>query len=110
MSWKAHIVDDPMTDPLATTVRLVLVKRDVYGTGHYSYVTDTTLRMETVEEGARPEGEHGILLFPEMVPAILEGIRHWQGKENHAATEVAVLREWLAAEKARVDRALDKVG
>ena len=90
-----------MGDPLMRTVRLLLVDRSDFGTSSVM-MPDGTWR--AVVEGERLEP--GLLLPVESIEAIGEGIERWQGKANHAATESAVLREWLAVEQRRVDRAL----
>ena len=40
------------------------------------------------------------------IEAIAVAIQEWQGHTSHADTEARVLREWLAAERKRVDRVL----
>jgi hypothetical protein len=48
----------------------------------------------------------GILLPRHVIEPIAVAIAEWQGHTSHADTEARVLREWLAVEQARVDRAL----
>jgi hypothetical protein len=104
MTWKAYIVEDPMADPLMRSVRLLLV--DVHPSGRASYVTSSPLVLKTVEDGVALGEEAGLLIPAESVEAIRLGIERWQGKAGNPAAEVAVLREWLAVERERVDRAL----
>ena len=99
--WQAFIAEDGESW-LGGHVRLYLSERRADRIG---YVTDTVLTLRTVgEDEIVPKS--GILLPKAVIPALLEGIERWQGRTNHAATEAAVLREWLAVERARVDRAL----
>jgi hypothetical protein len=53
-------------------------------------------------------GQHGLLLPTGSIEAIAEAIQEWQGHTSHADTEARVLREWLAVERARVDRSLER--
>src|SRR3990167_3652998 len=99
--WQALISEDG-DDWLGGFVRLYLRERRF---DRISYVTDTTLTLRAVgEDEVVPKS--GVLLPKAVIPALAEGIERWQGRTNHAATEVAILREWLAVERARVDRAL----
>ena len=58
------------------------------------------------------EGEEtkdpGIILPAETVEAIAQAIERYQGHASHADTETRVLREWLAVERGRVDKALKR--
>ena len=62
---------------------------------------------QTATEGEALPTEAGLLLPAASIAAIAEAIAAFQGDAGHAATEVRVLREWLAAERARVDAVLD---
>jgi len=57
---------------------------------------------EVVADGA------GVVLPRASVEAIAVAIAEWQGHMSHADTEARVLREWLAVERGRVDRALGR--
>lgn len=57
-----------------------------------------------VEEGAHVDPT---LTFPsEVMEALAEAVDRYRGQPSHAKTESAVLREWLAAERERVDMTL----
>jgi hypothetical protein len=60
---------------------------------------------QTFEEGVRVD-EVGVVIPAEAVEALAVAIQEWQGHASHADTEARVLREWLAVERERVDRAL----
>lgn len=62
---------------------------------------------QQVPEGKSIEGA-GIELPRGSIEAIAIAIQEWQGHTSHADTEARVLREWLAVERARVERALDR--
>lgn len=104
--YRSYIVEDPMTDPFMRVVRLLVVDQDVALGRGAVLMPDGT--WQAVESGTRVES--GLLLPAESIEAIGEGIERWQGKANHAATESAVLREWLAVERGRVDRVLVDAG
>jgi hypothetical protein len=61
------------------------------------------------EAGLLPEAS-GLVLPAAAIEAIALAIAEHQGHTSHADTEARVLREWLAAEVARTNKALDKVG
>jgi hypothetical protein len=61
-----------------------------------------------------PEGDHvalpekvGLPIHASAVDAIHEAIHEYRGLVSDAPTEVRVLREWLASEQGRVQRAWD---
>jgi hypothetical protein len=60
-----------------------------------------------VDEGTYPE-RMGIDLPAAAIEAIALAVQEWQGHTSHADTEARVLREWLSAERARVDKVLDR--
>lgn len=62
----------------------------------------------TVPEGVAAGSEMGLLLPAASIEAIATAIAEYQGHTSHADTEARVLREWLAAERARVDQVLSK--
>ena len=85
------------------TVRLMVRQRQG---NHTDYLcTDGTWK--TAEDGTSIEGA-GIPLPRAAVEAIRKAISEWQGKAADAATESAVLREWLAVERGRVDLVLSE--
>jgi hypothetical protein len=59
-----------------------------------------------------PEGESsediGILIPAGAIEALAVAVAEYQGHTSHADTEARVLREWLAVERARVEKALDR--
>lgn len=57
------------------------------------------------EEGVAVD-RMGIELPAGAIEAIAIAVQEWQGHASHADTEARVLREWLAVERERVDRAL----
>lgn len=59
-----------------------------------------------VDDGAASPERMGIELPASSIEAIAVAIQEWQGHTSHADTEARVLREWLAVERERVDRAL----
>lgn len=60
------------------------------------------------EPGTMLPPEAGIELPRSAIEAIAVAIQEWQGHTSHADTEARVLREWLAVERQRVDKALDQ--
>lgn len=100
MSVDAMIVREAQDWQMGTVRLLVRERRGL----HMSYLQSDGTWM-TVEEGTRSTNA-GIALPAEAVDAIAEAVATFQGTANHAATEAAVLREWLAVERGRVDEAL----
>lgn len=62
----------------------------------------------SISEGSALPDDVGIVLPDEAVEAIAQAISEYQGYAGHAETETRVLREWLAVERARVDRSLEQ--
>lgn len=60
-----------------------------------------------VEDGVLAPSPMGILLPAAAIEAIAVAIQEYQGHTSHADTEARVLREWLKAERERVDRVLE---
>lgn len=60
--------------------------------------TFTTIEREVHSERA------GLVLPYEALTAVFEALESWKGLQSHQATEAKVLREWLNAERARVDK------
>jgi hypothetical protein len=63
-----------------------------------------------VDEATTRDEDAGFLLPAEAVEAIASAIQEFQGHASHADTEARVLREWLTAERARVDQVLRNRG
>jgi len=61
---------------------------------------------QTVKEGEMT-AEAGFDVPVEAIEAIIEAAEEFLGRRSHASTESAVLREWLAAERSRVDELLN---
>lgn len=96
MTWRAQISYDWPRD----TIRLYV--GNVSGDGRTDMLCeDGTWR--TVDAGVSVEGA-GIVLPRPALDAVIEAIREHKGVALDTATEAKVLREWLAAERARVDR------
>lgn len=62
----------------------------------------------SVDDGVLAPPDMGIEIPRAAIEAIAVGIQEWQGHTSHADTEARVLREWLAVERERVDRALSR--
>lgn len=99
---KAYFYQDPLSDPLQQTIRLVLIE-DRWG--NKSYLGEDNL-WHTIVEGAEYPVKAGIVLPAGSVEAIAEAVDRHLGKAAHSNTEVRVLREWLAVEQGRVERVL----
>jgi hypothetical protein len=97
--FKAHVVDSWETLQ-RNEIRLVVARNRHDGTHDYLMDDGTWLTVLDGEAGPRPPG---ILLPRSSLEVLAEAIAKWQGDASHAATEVRVLREWLDAERARVD-------
>lgn len=85
-------------------VRLVVRRRNGDSTA-YLMENGTWVQFQ---EGVVVTGDVGILLPAAALEAIVAGVEEWQGHTSHADTEARVLREWLTAERARVDKVLDR--
>ena len=101
MNIEARIVREP-SDWARGTVRLLI--REQHGDRAAFLMINST--WQDVPEGQYPEGEVGLILPAGVVEALAEAIAEFQGHTSHADTEARVLREWLAAERARVDQVL----
>jgi hypothetical protein len=99
--WKAILVDSP-DNPFDEYVRLVIAQRTY---GCTSYLTESGL-LKTVLEGVKMPDDAGIRLPRAALHPIIRAFSEWQGRANDAKTEVAVLRDWLIVERARVDDVL----
>ena len=99
-SYRAHIFDEPRGF-LHDTVRLVI--RGPIGEVGMADGTWTVIpEGEDIPEGAGWE-------FPRAaIEEIARAIADWQGHTSHTDTEARILREWLAAERTRVDLVLDR--
>ena len=100
--FRAHIVDTH-EDWVRGTVRLLVVGQRGGGRSDVLMGDGT---WQTVEDGTVTPEPPGVVLPRQAVSAVLDAIESWQGNTNHAATEVAVLREALEIERRRVDAVL----
>ncbi len=91
-------------DFLRKTVRLMIARRGAPG---YEEVWMGGGIWRSIPEGTVTEEPPGVLLPLSAVDAIREAIEEFDGNKSHGATEAKVLREWLAVEQARVDKALE---
>jgi len=98
--YRARIFDGPaMFDQ--NRARLVITD------GRGGFISAPDLYIKTVAEGEMVPDDVGIVLPVPAMEAIYEAIRDWRG-DRSAETEARVLREWLAVERQRVDKALDR--
>ena len=101
--WRVRLASDP-SFPFGDTVTLHIYRRV---NGRIEYVRCPDLVWQSDVEGVTAT-DAGIRVARDMVEPIREGIEQWQGQAGNPKTEVRVLREWLAQESARVDKALDR--
>ena len=100
MEIKAHIVDEFRVWNPDHTVRLVLYRQ-------WGQVTEAVMSDGTwyrAPAGEQFPGEVGLVIPREALVPIHAEIERVQGTSLHTSTESKVLREWLEAERARVDR------
>lgn len=93
------------SDPFAQTADIYVLRADVLG-AKYSLLGPDGVFV-THPEGASP-AVPTLRLPTGAIEAMQEAFDRLRGAPSHARTETAVLREWLAAERARVDAALAK--
>ena len=99
-SYRAHIFDEPRGF-LHNTIRLI-VRGPVGEVGMADGTWTVIPEGEDIPEGAGWE-------FPRAaIEEIAKAIADWQGHTSHADTEARILREWLTAERTRVDLVLDR--
>lgn len=101
--FRATIIEDFQNWQLGT-VRLI-VSRDRHD--GYCEVLQEDGSWLMIPDGTAPERPPGVVLPRQAVEGIAAAIERWQGNANHGATEAKVLREWLDAERRRVDHVLD---
>lgn len=99
--YEAWLYDEPKF--FDRNVVTLAVREQRYG-GTASYLLSNGT-WQTVAEGEQIV-DMGIVLPRASIEAIAVAIQGWQGHTSHADTEARVLREWLAVERDRVDRAL----
>ena len=104
--YRAAILDDVrgFMGPLGPTVLLAVQRR----VGNYYEYLRSDGNWQSVAEGIVPDDDYGLRLPAQAVEAIAVAIQKFQGHTSHADTEARVLREWLTAERARVDAVLAK--
>lgn len=99
--WRAAIWQD-RADPFNGTVQVVVHRRGPAGSAE---VLRGDGSVQIVPEGAAPDGNN-IVLPSDAIEPIRAAIERWQGSAGNPVVEAKVLREWLAVERGRVDRAL----
>jgi hypothetical protein len=82
------------------TIRLQMVRPQVDGRVDVLMEDGSWQR---VDPGVAPVGAHGFPLPADALPALAEAVQAHLGNALPSHAEVAVLREWLAKEQARVD-------
>lgn len=97
MKWLAGIGE---ADLLRQYARLYVAQERADGTLDMLLEDGT---MQNVEAGVHVN-RAGIQLPYPALEAIFEALQKWQGLQSHQATEAKVLREWLTAERDRVDK------
>jgi hypothetical protein len=100
--YRVFVQDTNYTDPLSQEVRIYVVR-----THDHAVLQHDGWRI--VPEGS-PVADPSLRLPSEAMEALVEALDRWRGQPSHAKTEAAVLREWLAAERDRVDHVLTVVG
>lgn len=104
--YRVHIVEPGFSqDPLAQTADFFVLRADIPGAKYSLLGPDGVFR--TAPEGMAIT-EPTLRLPAAALEAFTEAIDRMRGAPSHARTEAAVLREWLAAERARVDAVLAK--
>jgi hypothetical protein len=91
-------------DPLGATCTIIVVNYD----GAKPRVLMPDSSWTEINEGEVAPA--GLVLPAEAMDALIDAIDRYRGAPSHAKTEAAVLREWLAAEQARVDKVFEAVG
>lgn len=97
--YRVFIQDPGYLDPLAQSVG-IYVWREF---DRHVLRPDGTW-LEIVEAAAPPTPS--FTLPRAAMEAFVEEVDRYRGQPSHAKTEAAVLREWLAVERERVDRVL----
>ena len=104
MTYRARILESPSNWYL-NTIRLMLVNETI-NNGAEIVMADGTVKY--FPDLSVLSDDMGIVIPKSAVNAILEAFAEWQGRSSDSKTEVAVLREWLAVEKDRVDHLIDR--
>jgi hypothetical protein len=99
--YEARIFDEPVMW-IQNTVRLAIRR----AAGRYDEYLLPDGNWQSVEDGLLAPDPMGIVLPRASIEAVAVAVQEWQGHTSHADTEAKVLREWLAVERERVDKAL----
>lgn len=100
MTYEARVVESISTFSLDSV--LLTIRRG----GHEYLMRDGSWLSIEPGQDLKPDSV-GILIPRPAVEAVARAIAEWQGHTSHADTEARVLREWLAAERERVDRLME---
>ena len=104
--YKVYITEQGFPqDPFMPTVDIFVVERDFPGAPSRILGADGVLRPL---EGDVAPSEPTLRLPAGALEALMAAVDRMKGAPSHARTESAVLREWLAVERARVDEALKR--
>jgi len=102
MTYRAHIIETSQGWSNGT-VRLLLATA---GRNIVALQEDGTWAEQA--EGSSSD-RSGLILPRASIEPIIEAMETWLGIRTHASTEAAVLREWLAVERERVEKILKLV-
>lgn len=98
------LIERDWSDTFGGTVLLYVVRRVGYGEPGV-YLSRDGQWIGGMQEGvALPEA--GLRMPVEVLPALAEALTRYDGTMLHGDTESRVLREWLDAERKRVDEVL----
>ena len=98
-------------DPLSRDATLYVTRGLVPGSNSTDILrhSDKGWYWRPIREGeVLQDGDAGFSFPAEALEAIEQAFERSKGAPSHARTEAAVLREWLAVERARVDEALKR--
>lgn len=98
-SWKVGFTEDFVRG----TVRIMIGEERPDGRFHILLEDGTWVDLEPNEAASE---DAGVVLPLSALDALLDALLERKGAASHARTEAAVLREWLAVERARVDAAM----
>lgn len=106
--WKVRLIEDPgmfMSD----SIRLVVYENIGFDAGAQRILmADGSFKVFPNDGTQLDPGTYGIVLPKAAIEALAVGVQDWQGHTSHADTEARLLREFLAVESARVDKALGR--
>lgn len=104
-AYEARIIED-LNEWQHDTVRVVVRRLREWPQAEY-LMSDGT--WQVVDQGVQLDPDKvGIVLPEAAVGPMLEAFAKHHGDTGHAATEARILREWLTAERGRVDAVLEQ--